>query len=489
MRVIVGEADRGPVYSAALLVGALAVLTFTVVTASPVRQVLPLVLVAVLAAAGYRSMLRWEALAALLVLVILFIPIRRYTMPGNLPFELEPYRFVVALIAVAWLTSVLIDPRVRLRRSGLEGPLLLFAFAALASVIVNFQRVAVSDVQPQVVKKLMFFASFFIVFYLVVSVIRSREKMDFVIKFLVGGGAIVAALAVFENRTSINLFNNLQGFVPLLQLERVLDAPDRSARLRAYASAEHPIALGAALVMLIPFALYLARTAGRKWWFAFVLLVLGTVSTVSRTAVLMIAALIAAFLWLRPRQTVRFLPVLIPVLLVVHFALPATLGPLKNSFFPEGGLLEEQRRSEGTRAQGRVADLGPGLAEFSDKPILGYGFGTRTIKGELRNVLEILDNQWLGTLLETGIVGAFAWAWLFLRIIRRLARAGRDDPSPEGLLITAITAALFSYAVGMFTYDAFAFTQGVFIFFIVLGFAASILMERGRRRAGTPRTV
>lgn len=478
MRVIVGEADRGPVYSAALLVGALAVLTFTVATGYPLRQVLPLVLLVVIAAAGYRLLLRWEALLGLLILVILFIPIRRYTMPGNLPFELEPYRLVVAMIAVAWGTSLLIDRRVRLRRSGLEGPLLLFVFAALASVLVNAQRVAATDVQAHVVKKLMFFASFLVVFYLVASLVRRRQSIDVLLKFLTGGGAIVAVLAVIENRYSYNVFNGLQGIVPLVELSEVPDAPQRSVRLRAYASAEHPIALGAALVTLLPGSIYLARTAGHKWWIASILLVLGTLATVSRTAVLMLMALLLAFLWLRPRSTALFLPALIPILVIVHFALPATLGSIKNSFFPPGGLIEEQQSSVGTRGQGRIADIQPALEEVAREPLLGQGFGTRPVTDNLYGSLEILDNQWLGILLETGVIGTFAWTWLFLRFLPRSGRAAKEDPSPRGLLLAAITAAVFAYAIGMFTYDAFAFTQGVFIFFILLGFGCSVLVSR-----------
>ena len=57
--------------------------------------------------------------------------IRRYTLPMNLPFELEPYRLVVMIVAAGWLASLLTDRRVLLRPTGFGGPLRLFAFAAL----------------------------------------------------------------------------------------------------------------------------------------------------------------------------------------------------------------------------------------------------------------------------------------------------------------------------------------------------------------------
>ena len=67
-------------------------------------------------AALHHSLLRWHSLLGLIVVVVLFIPIGRYHLPGSLPFNLELYRVVVALVVLIWLTSLLIDRRVTLRR-------------------------------------------------------------------------------------------------------------------------------------------------------------------------------------------------------------------------------------------------------------------------------------------------------------------------------------------------------------------------------------
>ena len=85
---------------------------------------------------------------------------------------------------------------------------------------------------------------------------------------------------------------------------------------------------------------------------------------------------------------------------------------------------------------------------------------------------QILDDQWLGTLLEIGAVGALALLWLFVRAVRRLAARARSDPGPDGWLMTALAASLISYAVGMLTFDAFAFIQVTFLAFIMFGFMA-----------------
>ena len=119
--------------------------------------------------------------------------------------------------------------------------------------------------------------------------------------------------------------------------------------------------------MLIPLAIYLVKAQRRKalWAGAGVLLLLGALATISKTSVLMLVALVLVFLWLRPRETKRLWPLIVPLLLVVHIALPGTIGSLKSSFFPEGGLIAENSANAGYRGSARLADVGPALESSS----------------------------------------------------------------------------------------------------------------------------
>ena len=74
-----------------------------------------------------------------------------------------------------------------------------------------------------------------------------------------------------------------------------------------------------------------------------------------------------------------------------------------------------------------------------------------------------------------GFVGLL---WLFLRAVRRLGRAAKEDRSPRGWLFVGLTAGIAAYGVGMFTYDAFAFIQSTFILFVLLAFGAVLLANR-----------
>ena len=449
-------------------------IVWALTTQGPLQQFVPLAAVVAIAAVCHRVLTRWDTMLAALVAVIMLIPIRRYTMPGELPFELEPYRLLVALLAIAWISALLIDPRVRIRRSGFEGPLALIAFATVASVLVNGNRISQLGVDSEVTKKLTFFASFLLVFYLVVGVTRRTGAVDLVVKTFVTTGVIVAMFAIYETRSGYNFFDHLSGFVPFIEINEYPTSGRRGGQIRATGSAQHPIALGAALVMLTPLAVYLARTTGRRRWYtAAGLLCVGSLATVSRTGVLMLVVVGVVFVWLRPKEAKRMWPALIPAIVVIHFAMPGALGTIRGAFFPEGGLIADQMKSAGTRGSGRVADLGPALSEWSQNPVLGQGFGTRIVDRGRDNA-QILDNQWLKTMLETGVLGLLAWVWLYARAIRRFGRLARHDDSPRGWLLAALTASLAAFAFGMVTYDAYSFIQVTFVSFLFLALAASV---------------
>jgi O-antigen ligase len=301
-------------------------------------------------------------------------------------------------------------------------------------------------------------------------------------KTLVAGGGVVALFSIVEARTGFNVFNHLATVAPFLRETGDVGGYQRlgTAKLRVFASAQHPIALSATLVMLMPLALYLARRYGQRRWTACALaLAIAVASTISRTGIIMLLIVGIVFLCLRPREARRFWPALLLAPLAIHFVLPGTLGAIKQSFLPSGGLLAEQHASANTSGSGRLADLGPALQQWKTQPLLGQGFGTQVVNLNASGIqANIFDDQWLGTLLATGILGFSGWLWLFIRAIRRFGREAKRDDSERGWLLAALTAGIAAFAVGMLTYDAFAFIQVTFLLFILLAIGSSLLAER-----------
>jgi O-antigen ligase len=477
-----GATGRGAIAAVVLITGAASLLTVAVVGGAASTALAVTVVAATVLALARPGFVSWARLLIALILIILFIPIRRYSLPGGLPFELEPYRIYMALIIVGWCASLLVDSRIRIRRTGFEGPLLVIVGAAIASLLANPDRIA--QYSASVNKSLTFFLSFVLLLYVIVSVIRGLPNVDRLTQALVAGGTIVALFAIIEARTGFNVFNHLARVLPMLRPTELGDPGGfvrvGAAKLRVFGSAEHPIALSAALVMLVPLALYLARRyRQRRWVFCAIVLTVACSAAVSRTGIIMFVVVGLTFLWLRPRETRRLWPLIIPALIVIKLLLPGTLGAIKQSFLPPGGLVAEQQASADGSGSGRLADLGPALEMWTRKPLVGQGYGIMPIvRPDSAFETNVLDNQWLSTLLSTGIVGFFGWLWFFVRAVRRFGREAKNDDSDRGWLLVGITAAVAAYGVGMLTYDALAFPQVTFLLFILVGIGSAVVSER-----------
>lgn len=478
MRVIAGEGRRGPV-TASLIVGVSVLgLAYTILTGSSSRGAIAGFAAFVAVVLLSKPLTKWSTMLNLLVVVIVFIPIRRYTL-GGVGFQLEPYRLLIGLLIFAWGTSLLIDPRVRMRATGMRGPLMLLLGAIVFSELPNMGSPRVQLIQSDMTKTLTFFLSFLALLVIIVSLVRTEEQRDRMLKLLVGGATLVAVSAMYETNTNYNIFDHLHSFIPVLKPFYFGDNPLREGRVRAYGSAEHPIALGAMFAMLLPFAFYLGRRTGQKRWGVYALvLCAGVFSTVSRTAMIMLVVTVIVYAILRFRDVKKFWPALIPLVAVVHFAMPGVIGTITQSFHPQGGLVKEQSSSAGSRAAaGRLADLGPAMQTWEQDPLLGLGFGTSITVGPKANA-PILDDQWLGSLIETGALGVFAWGWFFVRFIRRTGREAKRSDSDRSWLMAAFCASITAFAIGMVTYDAFSFIQETLIMFILVALGCSALVDR-----------
>ena len=208
-----------------------------------------------------------------ILLVDFFIPIR-YTIPGNLPFELEPYRLLVALVLAGMGERPPGRPAGALRARGSRRPLLCSSLARWRSDLVNWSQVTSLGVETNVTKSLTFLLSFVLVVYFVTSVVRSAATWT-LCSAPVTCGTVWPAFALFESVSGYNIFDHLSGAfsflrsAPLPYTLETAAANSRGGRLRVYASSQSPIALSALFVMLVPLAVYLARTQGRRWlWWA-----------------------------------------------------------------------------------------------------------------------------------------------------------------------------------------------------------------------------
>jgi hypothetical protein len=444
----------------------------------------------------------WVHAVMLLVFVVWLIPIKSYRLPVDLPFNLEVYRLLVLLLMLGWVASALLG-KVRLEAGGLGKPLLLLITGAIASQVVNFVDINSAGLGTQTIKSLSFFISYMIVFVLVYSSIRTLTDINRVVKTLVIGGTIVAISALYEARSNYNLFTHLDDWIPALEQVRVREEVVRGSKLRAFASAQHPIALGSALALTFPLAIYLAHDARTRlrralWISASGVLIAGAFATVSRTAVTMVVAMVIVAVWLRRREAVRFWPLLFFLPVAVHFLAPGTLGTLYKSLNPQQAIAQQQVNA-GPAGSGRLRDVGPGLDLWGAKPFLGHALGIQPTTGTVAPTSSesptsqtsgegsdskdriIFDDEYLGTLVSLGIVGFIGTVWLVCGAAFKCGAAAKKVRGQAGGILIAATAACFGFAVAMATYDAFSFVQASLIFFMIaaLGLRARALTVAG----------
>jgi hypothetical protein len=437
-----------------------------------------------------RPVFTWPYAASVLVVVIWFVPIKEYALPVSLPFKLEPYRLLLLVLICAWMAAVALR-RGRLDAAGRGDPIVLLIGIAIASTILNYDDLTSPDLESPI-NPALYFHSFPLLWVLLASTIDRLPSVDQVLRVIVACATIVALFAMYESRTRWNFFDHLHEYVPILDRQERKDVALRAGQLRVQASAQHPIAFGVVLIMMIPLGAYLAKQAStalraRLWVVAALLCAMAAVTTVSRTTVMMLLAMAIVVVRLRGSAVVRYWPALLVLPVAIHFVAPGALGGLYKSFFPEEGLIGSVQGREGEGGSGRFSDIGPGLRLWTEEPVVGRGVGSETIfepavvrVGGAPPVPVIFDNQYMSTLVELGLLGFLVVVWLVWGTVFRLIRGARRSTGPPSDLLTACAVATAGFGTAMFFFDAFAFVQCtlVFVFVAVLGLRVAQLQRR-----------
>ncbi|MFF2371008.1 O-antigen ligase family protein [Agromyces sp. NPDC058110] len=482
-----GRPGRGRVIAAAVV---LAVVALAAVLLLP-----PLIAAAAIASVAVIVLLRrfiftWTAMIISLAAVIMLVPARRYAIPIPLPFQLEPYRLVLGIVIIALVVSLILKPEVRWRPVAFGWPIGIFLATIAVSFVVNVTDLANEALIGTAVGGMVQMGFMLAVFFAFRLLLRSERDAMLLITFITWAGVVVAFFAVVERMSRFNVFLVLGNFLPLTLLREGGDV-SRAGVARAFGSAQHPIALAVALCILIPLAVYLAKYAAwphneinRRivYGAATVLLFGGIMAAISRTAVVVLAVMFLVTLILHPKVAGVLFALALPVMLLAAAVVPKVFESMVLSFLDVDSLVASQYTSAGMGGAGRLADLEPAMAEVEQRPFFGSGFGSRIVIGDDANAF-ILDNQFLGTLMETGALGVLGLAVLLLVPPIMLLRFAFTQAAERrhALLAFAIAVAISGYIAAIFFYDAFGFFQTFFILCMLLAVGAWLLTEAPRR--------
>lgn len=446
-----------------------------------------------------RIVFSWTTMFFALAAVIMFVPVRRYSLPIPLPFALEPYRALLAILVMAMIWALLRDPRFTWRPIAFRWSIVAFLATIVISFLVNSVALTEQGLVGNAVGATLQFLVLLLPFVIFRQLLFTERRVVQLLTFITWSGAAVGFFALVEYVTKVNVFLRLGSVLPLVLLRESGDVMTGTGGMRAFGSAQHPIALAVALCLILPIAVYLS---GRADWprnpinrailygMAIMFILAGIFAAISRTAVVVLGVMFLITLILRPKLGGILLLGAAPFLGLAGIVAPGTVETMFFSFFDLESLVASQYASAGWGGAGRLADLGPAMTIVAAHPFVGTGFGSRIAIGEEANSF-ILDNQWLGTMMDLGVVGIIGLVVLLLTPVIRLLRfAFRDALEPRHAeLAFAITVAVAGYIAAMFFYDAFAFFQTFFILGMWLAVGAWLLTEAPRRTSARPRPV
>ncbi|GAA4972801.1 O-antigen ligase family protein [Pseudonocardia tropica] len=297
--------------------------------------------------------------------------------------------------------------------------------------------------------------------------VSTRRDLHTVMRAVTFGAAFSALVGIIQSRTTLDLAAILR--LPGLALSTTVSTELRNDLTRVIGSAAHPIEFSVIMGAAVPVALWLttysATTARRQAaGVAVALLLIAVPFGISRSGILglLVALGCYAMVW-SWRQRLTALACALGGLIVYRFVQPGILGTLFGLF---------TNASTDNSVLARQQDYPRVDAMMEGRELFGIGPGTFQ-----PDVYFILDNQFLGSYVEGGVVGVVAFASVPTvgLVVAHLARRRATDRATRDAA-QAVFAAIAGTTVCGFTFDLLAFQQVAFLLFVYVGLASAILV-------------
>jgi cell division protein FtsW (lipid II flippase) len=292
--------------------------------------------------------------------------------------------------------------------------------------------------------------------------LTSLRDVRRVLRALAWGGAFCGVVAALQFWISLDITQHLRqlpGFSTNFDNPAIID---RAALNRVSGTSITPIELGVVAGMLLPLAIYLGRydtdRSARKRWAPVALIALAIPASVSRSAIISVGLALAVLVVLMPtRQRLVALCVAPLAIAGVFMSAPGVVGTL-TTFFRAG--------ANDDSVMARVYDYPEVERLVYQAPWFGHGGGTYLPE----NLIYILDNQYLKTAIELGLVGLVALAAYFLVPLISALVARRHSLDPElRMLCAALAGATLAAAVCSLTFDSLSFPMFSNVYALVIG--------------------
>jgi putative inorganic carbon (HCO3(-)) transporter len=505
-----GVAAGPPVPGIALAAGA-AVLLFAGLALGVARMDAQMPLGAALALGlGLVPLLLWPQLATIVVVLLLYTNVPVLATQHGVPFVVASS--FLALLGIPLLRHVLVH-REPLR---VDSPLLLMAVLLVVMLVSALGAKGPEAATDYVVTYVL---EGIVLYWLVTNAIRSRASLRQVIWTLLAAGALLGALATYQEVTGDfeqqfgGLAQRNSEYQQLLQLD--LDDPATLELLESFeggrnSRAEGPVneanRFAQILLVLLPLALYTFRTAqGRAQRLgaigAGLLIFAGMAVSGSRAAfsVLVVIALLASQVgWIRRSH-------LLLGALVVGLVIPVVAPKYGQRIVSIGNvtaLVEDEPTATVTAdgaMRGRVTEMLAAVQAFLDHPSLGVGPGQYfrfysleyqqkdpRLKFRDLQVARRAHSLYAEMAAELGAIGLAVFLSIFGVLLRGLERARRrwgGSRTEQGDLATAFIFSLLAY-LGTSVFLHLSYQRYLWFLLALAGVALHLLTSSARAERG-----
>jgi O-antigen ligase len=293
--------------------------------------------------------------------------------------------------------------------------------------------------------------------------IRSLERQRAILRRLVIGVGFIGMFGIVQYATK-QLYVDRIHIPGLTAGTSNWSLATRSGLIRPSGTSTHPIEYGVLLTMVVPIVITFAlHSPTRRWLYRLFLcvIVFAVFLSISRSAMVCgaVALLVLAASWGAGRRVRAFIALLV-VGTVVYISVPGVLGTITRLF---------TGASDDPSIASRTGSYELAWQFITKSPTLGRGFGTFLPK------YWILDNGYLGLLIEGGIVG-LGGLLILLVVAAAAARQARKAAVDEfdRALAQALFASIAAGACALAFFDVFGFPQTAGCFFLLIGMAGAM---------------
>lgn len=291
---------------------------------------------------------------------------------------------------------------------------------------------------------------------LIADTVPTRERLDSIIRVAVLAGTFIAAIGIIQFLIGWDYAAhlNIPGLKPT---GSGLSITERSIFRRVAGTTLHPIEFGVVLCLIIPLGLHLAMHHSRRWFVAVAIMGFALPMSLSRTTFVGAAAAGVVLIMLWPRQTRRrAVAVGLGYLVTVRLLVPGLLGTIRSLFTNATKDPSISSREQDYEYVGRF---------ITESPLLGRGFFTF-----IPERYDFLDNQYMMTLVETGVIGLLALLTMIVgsMVVAHKIRTRTDDPAERDL--AAAFMAILAVALSTFVaFDYLSFPSVRIMLFVAIG--------------------